>query len=689
MLNHSLRLVAAFAASIIFLIALTGTPRVLAQRSAIDTYAITNARIITVAGPVIERGTVVIRDGLIVAVGPNVSAPADARIIDGAGLTVYPGLIDSHTTLGIPAPSPSPVSTTGRPGASTFFLAAQQPSPAFSSPNSTQPPGLQPEVLASDILRPGGDQIEAARNAGITVALTAPREGIFIGQSAIINLAGDTPQQMILRSPVALHVGFTPLRAGGYPVSLLGVFAAIRQMLLDAQRYQESNAIYEKSPRGLRRPPQDKSLAALIPMIMREMPVVINADTEREINRALDLVQEFNLRAIIAGGNEAWKVTDRLKAMNIPVLLSLNFPRRTTAAAPEADPEPLRVLRERVEAPKTAGRLAAAGVRFAFQSGAMTNMTDFITNATKAVENGLQRDEALRALTIRPAEILGVADRLGTIEVGKIANLTVTRGDLFDRNRRISHVFIDGRPVDLRPVMPTTTGAINTSGTWTLRVQLEGEREASVTLSIQQEGERLRGSIQGDLGTSQIANAAVGSSGDIRFTVPITIGGQTTEATFTGTITGNEMSGTVQVVGRAPGSFTGTRPGGAPSTPAPAGTQTRPGAPPAPPGTAATSDLSGTWTMSLETGEQRLPATLTLRQQGATLTGTLQSPFGSSEISNGSTGADGFRFTAPVTFEGQTFEITVTGTASGSQMNGTISSPRGTISFTGTRPQKQ
>jgi hypothetical protein len=197
-------------------------------------------------------------------------------------------------------------------------------------------------------------------------------------------------------------------------------------------------------------------------------------------------------------------------------------------------------------------------------------MADFPANLRRAIEYGLSRDDALRALTSSPAEILGVADRLGTLEVGKIANLTITRGDLFDQNPRITHVFIDGRPVDLRPALPSAAAA---TGTWTLNVNLGGG-DIAVTLVLEQEGERLRGSIQGGFGSAEIANASAGSGGDIRFTVPATFEGQTAEATFTGKITGNEMQGAVNVVGRAPGSFTGTR----------AGTPPPPSAAPTPPG---------------------------------------------------------------------------------------------------------
>jgi hypothetical protein len=236
--------------TLIFLLAQV-TPRSHAQegdegRSAINAYAITNARIVTVNGALIERGTLVIRNGLISAVGASASAPADARVIDGTGLTVYPGLIDSSSSLGIPVQS----SATSRPAGTGAAVVAGNPAQpqtvattntsSAAAPNSTQPVGLRPEILAADLIEPGGEQLEAARSAGLTATLSAPREGILMGQSAFINLMGRTPAEMIVRSPVALHVGFTPLRGGVYPASLMGVFAVLRQMLLDATRLREA-----------------------------------------------------------------------------------------------------------------------------------------------------------------------------------------------------------------------------------------------------------------------------------------------------------------------------------------------------------------------------------------------------------------------------------------------------------------
>jgi imidazolonepropionase-like amidohydrolase len=674
--------------------AVNAPPNVGGMDTGIDAYAITNARVVTVSGPTIERGTIVIRNGLITSVGANVNAPPDARVIDGTGLTVYPGLIDASTSLGIPRPTPTPGAAAAAGLAALLF---GQSAPSAVSPNSTQLPGLQPEIQAADIIRPGGAEIEAERNVGVTTAQTVPRGNVFLGQSAVIDLAGETPQAMIVRTPVALYIGLTPLGGGQYPGSLMGVFASVRQMLLDARRYREANEIYERNPRGIRRPEQDKSLAALLPVLDRRMPVVMQADREREIERALDLAQEFNLRMVINGGMEADKVAARLKAMDVPVLLSLNFPRRTAAASPEADPEPLRILRERVEAPKAAGRLAAAGVRFAFQSGGMTTMTDFLANASRAVENGLSRDDAVRALTLRPAEILGVSNQLGTIEAGKIANLTITRGDLLDRNHRVTQVFIDGRPYDTRVAAPTGGGGANASGTWSLTINL-GEsanerQEFSVTLNLQQQGERVSGALQGQLGSGTLSNGTA-AGGQINFTVPVTLpapASVTTDAIFNGTISGNQMSGTVQVVGRGSGTFSGTRAGGG-GPQGPRG-RTPPGESSQPPATEAPApavSLNGTWALTTSFEGQQINSTLTLAQQGDRLTGRLSTDqFGAGNISDGSASGDGFRFSTTLDIGGQSIGLSFEGTVSGNQMSGTITTPQGPLPFSGARTPQQ
>lgn len=526
-------------------------PPVFAQTS--GAFAITNARLVTVSGASIERGTIVIRDGLIESFGEAARVPADARVIDGTGLTVYPGFFDANTNLGLPAPTPRPAGQGQQ----------AQPSPS----NSNYPNGLQPETTASDTLKAGDAQFETTRASGITTALTVSRDGIFNGQSAVINLAGETVSSMIIKSPFAQHITFRTLAGGAYPTALMGTFSAIRQMFLDAQRLQEWEKNYAANPRGMKRPDSDKSLEALIPVLNRQMPVVFNANTEREILRALDLAKEFNLKAIISGGNEAWKVAGRLKEQNVPVLLSLNFPKRTAAASPDADPEDLEVLRLRAETPKGAARLAQAGVKFAFQSGGMTNPGDFWTNAGKTIENGLAKDAALRAMTLGTAEIFGVENRLGSIETGKIANLVVSRGDIFAKDKALTHVFVDGKLFEQKPSerkpgssdAAVTTGAAkpNFSGAWNITVEIPGQ-SVPVTLNLKQEGEKLSGNVQsGFFGTAEIRNGSITGDG-FSFDVTVNVGGQSLEVAFSGKVSGTQISGTASTA-QGPSPFSGAK----------------------------------------------------------------------------------------------------------------------------------
>jgi imidazolonepropionase-like amidohydrolase len=524
-----------------------------------QSYAITNARVVTVSGATIDKGTVVIRDGLIYAVGVNITAPAEATVIDVNGSTVYPGFIDTLTNHGIPA---RPATQGGPGGGGGGSQSAASPTPVS---NSNYPAGLRPEDMAENEIRAGDAQFESARNAGFTTALTTGRTGIFPGQSAIINLAGDSVSAIIVRSPFAQHVSFVTVSGGGYPGSLLGTFSALRQMLNDAKQLQENQRAYAADPRGMKRPEGDRSLEALFPVINRQMPVVFNANREIEIIRALDLIRAYNILGIIAGGQEAGNVADRLKAQNVPVLLSLNFPKRTSSASPDADPESMDTLRFRAEVPKTAGKLAAAGVKFAFQSGGAAAMADYFTNAGKSVSSGLSRDAAIRAMTLGAAELLGIDNRTGSIDAGKIANLVVIRGDILGQDRFASHVFIDGklfepkepaRPAAPRPGSATGTDAANLSGTYRVKIELPGS-PLTATFNLAQSGQTLTGTMVSDAGTTQIRDGKV-TGNAINFATTVRFGGANLDIVVQGTIRGDQISGTIDSrAGSVP--FAGTK----------------------------------------------------------------------------------------------------------------------------------
>ncbi|MEQ1605771.1 MAG: amidohydrolase family protein [Pyrinomonadaceae bacterium] len=549
----------------LFLLVLTAIFSFFAASANAQTYAITNAKIVTVSGATIEKGTVIIRNGLIDAVGANLQTPADAQVFDATGMTVYPGFIDSLTNVGMPAPRPG--GQGGGPGGGGGQTAAAAATAAPTS-NSNYQVGLRPEDMAIEEIRAGEAQFDAVRNAGITTVLTTGRTGIFNGQSAVINLAGDTVSGMVVKAPFAEHISFatTP---GQYPVSLLGTFSALRQMFLDAQRLQELQKQYAANPKGMRRPDADKSLEALYPAINRQMPVVFNANTDVQIIRALDLIKELNLNGIIAGGLESYKVVDRLKAAKVPVLLSLNLPKRSAAASPEADPDTMETLRYRAEAPKSAGKLAAAGVKFLFQSGGATAIGDFFSNAGKAVEGGLSRDAAIRAMTLGAAELLGVDDRLGSIEAGKIANVVVVKGDLFGRDKFVPTIFIDGKVFEQKEAPRAPGGgrgpgsgggapaaAAGISGSYSITIEVPGEA-LPATLNLTQQGGSLTGTMVSQLGTAQINNGRATAEG-FSFGASVPYGGANVDITMSGKVTGNQIGGTLDsALGSIP--FSGTK----------------------------------------------------------------------------------------------------------------------------------
>lgn len=426
-------------------------------------YAIRGARLMTAAGAPVASGTIVIRNGIIDAVGADVQAPGDAMVIDGAGMTVYPGLIDMGNSAGSEIQA--------NPTPPTNLRTTEE------SERWKRSVIFQPELDAARHLKPDAPELARLASTGVTSVLATPPGAIVKGRSALVNVVGpvDEPQignigdyrrgLQVVRAPVALHVEFANgARGQGYPASLLGVVAFVRQSFLDAQHQQLVEQRYERSKAGGGRPAYDPSLSALQPALEGKLPVAFEADLSREILRALNMAREFKLDPVITGGREADQVAADLKARNARVIYSLNFPARSRALAPDAD-EPIAVLRTRANAPRVPAALEKAGVLFAFSSSGVREPRDFVRNAARVVKEGLSADAALRALTIDAAKIAGAADRLGSLEKGKIANVIVTDGDLFEDRTAVKHVFVDGRLVVLEePAAPSGRGGRGRGG---------------------------------------------------------------------------------------------------------------------------------------------------------------------------------------------------------------------------------
>jgi imidazolonepropionase-like amidohydrolase len=535
--------------------------------------AIKDAQIVVSAGKTIAKGSVVIRNGLITEVGENIKIPADARVIDGTGLIIYPGFIDGFTSLGLPgAPAPAPAPGGGNRQAAIAAAAAtpqQNPEAAVGDPSNE----------AAEQVRPGGAALEDARNAGVTTALTTPRSGIFAGQSALINLDAQEASKLVVRAPVGLTVQFSTGRGfgGGYPASLMGTVSYIRQTFYDAIRYRDEVERYHKIKRGVSRPHNDKRLAALQPALRGDLPVVFLANTDNDIRRALMVAEEFKLKPIIAGALYGYRLANTLKAKNIPVILSVDFPARASDW-PDDEEESLRILQIRAETPRGAAVLAQAGVKFAFTSGSL-RPADFLANIRRAVENGLSKDEALRALTVNAAELFGVSEQLGTIETGKIANLVVMSGDLWAKDSKIRHVFIDGNQIELKketPAQPQRPGgrgtpggqigegpnrssaAVDASGDWTLLVK-SPQGDLNVRLTLRREGGSYSGTLSSSMGDAPLRDISV-TGNQLRAMATLNISGQTMDATVNGTIEGDSIRGTISLPQMGAFDFTGSKP---------------------------------------------------------------------------------------------------------------------------------
>ena len=388
--------------------------------------AIRGARIVTVSGPVIEKGTIVLSGGKIVAVGENAAIPGVAEVIDGTGKTVYPGLINGLTTLGLTEIGSVPGSV-----------------------DTAETGDINPQARAWLAVQPHSDLIPIARANGVTVVLTAPQGGLVSGQSALLRLAGTTPEALTVKQPAAMHMVYPT----GRPVfNLARLFEepelkTFEDRVKDRRQNQEKelrrlgNLIEDARALGQRRGanvPSDVDLAeeALGAVARGELPVVMRADAEDDIRGAVRFAGEHGLKLIIAGGLEAWRCAGLLKEKDVPVLL-------------QVDRLPLRES-DRYDASFTnPSALHRAGVRFAIVSDDAADTRNLPYEAAMARAYGLPADVALRAITLSPAEIFGVADRMGALAVGKDADVFVATGDIMDTRTQVTHVFVDGAPQSL------------------------------------------------------------------------------------------------------------------------------------------------------------------------------------------------------------------------------------------------
>ena len=396
---------------------------------AATTYAITHAKIFTLAGSAIDDGTVVIKDGKIAAVGASVEVPTGAQVIDGKGLQVYPGLFDAVTQMGL--------SEIGAVSATV---------------DSSETGNFNPDVVAATAVSPSSEHIPVTRASGITEVLAVPASGgfdssgsraILGGQASAFSLAGWTMDDMQIKRSVAMVINFPTIATRSFDLATLSrkerPYAEAKQEyeknlseLTDwierARHYAQ--AIGHGGPSDFER---DVKLEALAPVVRGQLPVLVFADRARDIRNAVEFCDKQKLKMILAGGSEAYKVKDLLRSKNVPVIL------RPVLTLPVDEDDPYdRLLNQPAE-------LAEAGVKFALGSFDNSFARRLGQNAANAAAHGLSQDDALKSVTLYPAQILGLADQVGTLEPGKLANIIVTNGDPLELTTELKYLFIRGQ----------------------------------------------------------------------------------------------------------------------------------------------------------------------------------------------------------------------------------------------------
>jgi len=362
--------------------------------------AIVGATLHPVAGPAIDNGTLVFERGRIVALGATVEVPAGAERIDGRGKQVYPGFLQFGGQLGL---------------VEINSIRATQ--------DAVESGEFNPNVRAQVAVNPDSELIPVTRANGVLLALTMPSGGIVSGTSAVLQLDGWTWEQMTLRAPAALHVQWPP-----------GGVERLEQMFDEARRYQRAREA------GTLEEGADLRWEAMLPVLRGELPMVVATDSRVQIQSAVAFADRHRLRLVIFGGYDAVECASLLRDRDIPVVVPAVFrlPRRRSDPFDAAYTLP--------------DRLRQAGVRYCIAGGDRfdaSNLRNLPYHAATAVAYGLPRDEAIRAITLYPAQILGIADRVGSLEPGKDATLFVVEGDPLEAESQIASAFIQGRRVDL------------------------------------------------------------------------------------------------------------------------------------------------------------------------------------------------------------------------------------------------
>lgn len=497
------------------------------------TYAFTNVNIIQAPGRKIDMGTLVIKDGLIKAVGKNIPIPAEAIIIKSDSLYVYAGFIDGLSRAGVTKPREENRDRVKDPG---------NPPPDRA--------GITPHIDVRNYINPSEKSIEELRAIGFTTAHVVPHGGMLPGSGAIIDFTGKSADDMVLLSQSALYSELTPAERM-YPATTMGVIAKWRELYKQALQQKTYASVYASNRAGIERPGSSRLLESFYPVIDKRIPVLFKAEKMWDIHRILALQKDLGFSLIVSDVKEGWDVTGKIRSSGAKVFLSLDLPEEkkeekkdTPKSMTDAEKEALDKRKAEFTAKYVTLALTfqQAGIPFGF-STLSVKIIDIRANLRRMIKAGLTEDQALAALTVTPAQLLGLSDRLGSVDAGKIANLVVSRKPYFDENSKVKYVFVEGILYKIEGSEPKKDAKSSIEGEWDITSNTpQGKSESVIT--VKKEGDIYTGKISGNRFPQAITFDEISFDGNkLKFVFTMTEGGNSFKITVDAIVEGTTFKG--------------------------------------------------------------------------------------------------------------------------------------------------
>ncbi len=471
------------------------------------TFALTNANVVVKPGTTLENATIIIKDGYIQQVGSNLSIPFDAEVIAADSMFVYAGFIAGLSHIGLEKEEEEK-------GQNNENVKRYDPPPAAA--------GITPDVSVGEKLNPKQKTVEGYRNVGFTLAHVVPKGRMMAGKGSLVFLGGDSPEEMLLLQDMSLYGSLLASRGRVYPSTTIGVMSKWREMYKQAELAAQHEKKFMANPAGTKRPTFDKTIKSLYDVTAKSIPVFFHTPKTLDLSRAMTLQQELGFDMVAANAKQAYKLADRLKQKNVPVVISLDLPKEAKDNKKKEDDKKenemkddkmkedtetealkARANKSKKEYESQAAQLEKNGIAFSF-SVTETKAGDVKKNIMRMIKSGLSEDAALAALTTNPAKVLGLQQVAGTIEKGRFANLIVTDTTYFKEDANIRYVFVDGKKYELekkekkKKKEGDPDAIVDLAGTWSLIISADG-MDIEGTINMEKSGDEYTGSMTTDM----------------------------------------------------------------------------------------------------------------------------------------------------------------------------------------------